>query len=223
MESSLSAYPMYTDKESRSIFCQLHNHLLCAHICAEILCPKNGLICSECLKLSIHKPHISKVYTIEEAINYISQSLKDDNFDIYLPKIQEVQEIFSETISFFKEKAIPSFLSLEKSLFDLKENFWNSLLMANTKILQSQVREIEIKNDQDKVSSLLLFLEKSGLSLSRLFFTDLKWYFDLAIQIIIDEFRSAILPYKTLIGDLKDNLVSENLLQNLTKVIIENP
>lgn len=226
MDSSLSVYPLYTDRESKSVFCQLHN-CLCTHICTEILCPKSGLICNGCLKLSIHKSHTFNIRTISEAVSYISQNLQGDNFDNHISKIRELQEIFSDTISFFKENEIPQLLSLEGSLVDLKENFWNSLLLTDTKNLRTKVNEIELKNGQEKISSLLSFLDSCSLPLSRIFTTDLRWYFDLAIQIIIDEFRGAILPYNYLVTELKKDILlpqkfQKKLLQNLTKVIIEH-
>lgn len=225
MENSLYAYPLYSEKINKSAFCQLHPNQICAYVCTEILCPKCGFICKECTKLGIHQVHSFKIAPISKVINYIAQNLEGNNFEKHLQQIQDIQESLSEIILFFKESKIPSCLSLERSLIELKENFWTSILCSNTESLRVKIQEINNKKDHEKIASLISFLDACGLSLSRLFTTDLGWYFDLAIQIIIDEFKRALFPYTDLLLEFKveKNIGQQShmiLCQNLTKVII---
>lgn len=224
MQNSSYVYPMYSNKDDKTRFCKMHNGNIRNLICTELLCPQSGLICKECVKLSIHKIHASKIVPIRRALQFIIQSLSDDNFDTHFKSIKSIQESFSSSITFFKENNVSKLLSLEKVLIELKENFWNSLLITNSRNVLTGAKDLEQQDDSNLIIGLQALLDRCSLPISRLFSTDLKWYFDSAIQIIIDEFRKAISPYYCLVEELqKEKNTSpqafENaLLKRLTKV-----
>lgn len=206
---------MYSNKDDRTIFCKIHDGHLRNLICSELLCPQSGLICKECVKLNIHKVHALKIVPIRRALQYIVQSLSVDNFDSHFRSIQSLQENFSSAITFFKENNIPKLLSLEKVLIELKESFWNSLLVTNSRNVLAGIKEIERQDDYKLIISLQALLDRCSLPISRLFSTDLKWYFDSALQIIIEEFTKAIFPYNALVEELhQEEKISPQTFEN---------
>lgn len=224
MSSPINMYPTYLNKVDNSTFCKLHNNNLCVFICSESLCPKSGFICKTCLQLDIHKPHTPKIYTIQQALQYLTQNLNEDNFVIHHQEIRDLQEMFSDIITFFRENNVPLFLSLERILIEMKESFWNNLLLANTRNLAHKIKKIEDKDEEKMVINLASVLDSCSLPVSKLFQTDLKWYFDLAIQIIIKEFKEIIPPYNNFVNELgqessvDDKKFRQNLLKRLSKV-----
>ena len=193
---------MYFRKNENTLYCGMHNQMLCTFICCSQTCHKNGLICKDCINLEMHKKHVTFIYPVLQAITYMRQCIVEDNLNPRIRDIQEVQESISNVILFFRENNIPQLFSLEKNLVELKENFWSSLLKTSTRNIFIIMKEMEAQNEEESIKNFIALLSSCSLYASEVFSTDFKWYFDQAIQMIIEEFRDILRPYNGLLTTL---------------------
>ena len=214
---------MYFRKNENTLYCSMHNQMLCTFICCSQNCHKNGLICKNCIKLEMHKKHTTFIYPVVEAITYMHQRIADDNLNPQIKDIQEVQESISNVILFFKENNIPQIFSFEKSLVELKESFWSSVLKTSTRSISTMLKEIEAQNEEESIKNFVALLSSCSIYASEIFTTDFKWYFDQAIKMIIEEFRDIVRPYNGLLTTLNTKKVinreiTSELYNHLAKV-----